>query len=232
MELTEQRHYSAKRFIRYGSGKLATTGAIMDPFGDSPIRYQLVSTMEQLHSAVEPTVEDEWLEIQNRTVRASSSVPEITNLNLESLALVGGLGSTDVGSSYALSGTFLVNVGRVGDCLPSTIHSDKVRSLLALQENWDGDGAPAPNMVAGLNADRIMTTLRELDFHESRIMPSVEGGIAIAFQSGNKYSDLEALNSGAILAVRSDRRSDPVVWEIQPAAISETLKALRDFLVS
>ncbi len=66
----------------------------------------------------------------------------------------------------------------------------------------------------------------------TRVVASAEGGVAICFASGEKYSDIECLNSGEILGVISDRRNTPVVWEIDPSAggLAGAVARIRDFL--
>lgn len=50
----------------------------------------------------------------------------------------------------------------------------------------------------------------------SKVVASAEGGIAVCFVSGNKYADIECLNSGEILGVLTNKRDRPTVWEIEP----------------
>jgi hypothetical protein len=73
---------------------------------------------------------------------------------------------------------------------------------------------------AGLSPDRIMT--------------SAEGGIAICFIKGDKYADIECLNTGENLGVTSNRKDRPTVWEIEPseADISQAALRIRKFLES
>ena len=50
----------------------------------------------------------------------------------------------------------------------------------------------------------------------TRIVPSAEGGIAVCFVHGDRYADLECLNSGEILAVTYRGVAEPLVWEVAP----------------
>ncbi len=70
--------------------------------------------------------------------------------------------------------------------------------------------------VAIANARSVLKLLGQVDFLPSRIMASVDGGITICFIVGDRYSDIECVNSGEILAVISDRSScqSPDVWDI------------------
>ena len=64
------------------------------------------------------------------------------------------------------------------------------------------------------------------------MVPSAEGGLAISFREGEKYSDIEFLNSGEILAVIHDKGEEPLVWEISDNQddIEQTLDRMSSYL--
>lgn len=113
---------------------------------------------------------------------------------------------------------------------PSVTFQPTIRRLLSFADNWDSYGAPAPNFVAGINAELVLEELTPADPTPTRIVASAEGGIAITFRDGSKYADIETLNTGIILAVLSDRTTTPIVWQVEKQHIRETLGRIRDFI--
>jgi len=110
---------------------------------------------------------------------------------------------------------------------------DKVLRLAALPHGWDGFKAEPPTEEALCWADRVLGLLHNLDFRPDRIDASAEGGITLAFISGNRYADIECFNSGEILAATSNRIDEPDVWEVaaSEASIRSTLERLRAYVL-
>jgi hypothetical protein len=76
--------------------------------------------------------------------------------------------------------------------------------------------------------------MRDLQLLPSKVVASAEGGVAICFASQEKYADVECLNSGAILAVKSRRGGLPEVWEV-PQSDNEfrvSIAQIQDFIIS
>jgi hypothetical protein len=93
-------------------------------------------------------------------------------------------------------------------------HFAKLRAIGNEKSLWPV-GAEAPSAFAEMWA-RITLQQLEVDrFLPTRVTASAEGGIAICFVDGEKYADLEFLNTGEILGVISNRRDRPVAWEIK-----------------
>jgi hypothetical protein len=86
--------------------------------------------------------------------------------------------------------------------------------LSKLPIDWDSDGAEPPNSISLYWAKIALNILDEMSFRPNHITPSVENGIGISFISDNKYADIECFNTGEILAVTSDRKEKPNVWEV------------------
>jgi len=61
----------------------------------------------------------------------------------------------------------------------------------------------------------------------SQVVASAEGGTAVCFVAGNKYADIESLNSGTLLGVISDKRNRPNVWEVEQSTRGIAQAALR-----
>jgi hypothetical protein len=93
-------------------------------------------------------------------------------------------------------------------------HFAKLRAIGNDNSLWP-EGAEAPSAFAQVWA-RITLQQFQLDrFPPTRVTASAEGGIAICFVDGEKYADVEFLNTGDILGVVSTSRDRPVAWEIE-----------------
>jgi len=80
------------------------------------------------------------------------------------------------------------------------------------------DGAEPPSQQALTLAQAFMQQLEKDHFPPTGVVASGEGGAGIYFIDGNKYADLECLNSGAILGVISNRRDRPTAYEVEQDA--------------
>jgi hypothetical protein len=110
-------------------------------------------------------------------------------------------------------------------------HFVKLAMLRTKKELWPDESEP-PSDLAIAYAQAILAELSWDRLAPSRVVASAEGGVAVCFVKGNKYSDIECLNNGSILGVTSDRRERPTVWEIDadPAAIARACSRIRKFL--
>ena len=106
--------------------------------------------------------------------------------------------------------------------------------LLAVRNEpclWpDGAERPSDGTIAWASA--MLEQLLVDEFPPTRVVASAEGGVAICFVNGNKYADVEFLNTGEILGVVSNRRDRPIVWEVGPnsAGMSGASARIRDFI--
>ena len=107
---------------------------------------------------------------------------------------------------------------------------ETVENLSQLRKDWDSYGAEAPNTKATYWAKRVLLELRELGLAPDSILPSVEGGVGIAFRRSGNYADVECFNTGEILAIQSDGSGQPSAWEVGPGGITETLAIIRAYL--
>src|SRR5262245_32797346 len=110
-------------------------------------------------------------------------------------------------------------------------HGDQLARLdtfRRLQRGWDSYEAEPPSETAIDNARRVLAALWEEGAEaRSRLSPSVEGGVTIAFTSPEgKYADIECFNDGEILAITSEGAAEPSVWPVGADAMS-----LRDAVV-
>jgi len=114
--------------------------------------------------------------------------------------------------------------------LPSTAHFNTLRRLkLGLEVE---EGVDIPNVMAIDAAAWVLEYLGKISFMPTRIVASVEGGVAICFVSKDKYADIECFNSGEILAATSDGKNDPNIWSVPQniSGILETVKGIRDYI--
>lgn len=105
-------------------------------------------------------------------------------------------------------------------------HWAKLREIQTNPAMWPEEGAPPSENALGL-AGIALERLDRLGFAPSRVVASAEGGVGVCFVQGNKYADIEILNTGEILGVTSNRRDRPVVWEIDQSAYSLAKAAIR-----
>lgn len=108
----------------------------------------------------------------------------------------------------------------------------RIQRLSALQPDWDGYGAPAPNRTAIQTTRRILSLLEPYDLNHASIVPSVEGGVAICFVRGDRYADIESLNDGRMLGVHYVGRSIPVLIRVEgtQASIRAALEEIRNHI--
>lgn len=109
--------------------------------------------------------------------------------------------------------------------------SEKLDYLLQLEDDWDNDGAEAPNGESIDTARQILGLIYETDLIPTAITPSVEGGVSIYFVKGDKYADIECFNSGEVLTSKSDRINEPEITELNNEnEVKAFLKSIETFL--
>jgi hypothetical protein len=94
------------------------------------------------------------------------------------------------------------------------------------------DGAEKPSDYAIAWASAMLEQFLADELPPTRVVASAEGGVAICFVNGNKYADVEFLNTGEILGVVSNRRDRPVAWEVgaNSAGMAGASARIREFL--
>jgi hypothetical protein len=110
-------------------------------------------------------------------------------------------------------------------------HFAKLEAVATDRTLWP-EGAEPPSRTAVAWARAVLQQLQEDAVTPTRVVASAEGGVAICFVHGDKYSDLECLNTGEILGVTSNRRDRPVCWEIEQGSggIAQASSRIRGFL--
>ncbi len=91
---------------------------------------------------------------------------------------------------------------------------ERLESTIGLELNWDTYNAEPPNETARTLARRILDSLEVISFPPTRVMPSVEGGIGLAFVEQDNRADLEVYNTGEIAAVIYSALKAPETWTV------------------
>ena len=84
-----------------------------------------------------------------------------------------------------------------------------VEETKTLDHDWNGYGSDPPYDLAREIAKDVLLRSTAI-VKPMRVAPSAEGGIGICFYKGNRYADIECMNTGDILATTSDGRSRPM----------------------
>jgi hypothetical protein len=114
---------------------------------------------------------------------------------------------------------------------PSWLQEARQRLIgLGLPPEWPAETVEAPSERASKSADCALRLLAEHGLEPSWMLPSLEGGICIAFALDDRYADIELLNSGEISTTRS--RGFNSVSEILPCGSSlwTAVQPIRAFL--
>jgi hypothetical protein len=105
-------------------------------------------------------------------------------------------------------------------------HFMKLSAITQNRDLWP-EGADEPSENAAAWATAMLEQLLVDQLSPTRVVASAEGGIAICFIRGDKYADIEFLNTGKILGVISNRRDRPSAWEIEESAFGLARASLR-----
>jgi len=111
------------------------------------------------------------------------------------------------------------------------VHFAKLKELPTRSSLWPNDSEmPSEKSIA--LAARALRMFKRFGVVPSKVVASADGGVAICIMQGAKYSDIECLNSGEILAVNSDKKGAPDVWDVgsDDNSISVSISRIRSFL--
>lgn len=109
---------------------------------------------------------------------------------------------------------------------------EDVDEMRFLHSDWNGYGSEAPNQFAREIAQQILLSATTLTVAPDRVAPSAQGGVGICFYNGDKYGDIECLNSGEILATLTDGVGRPRVWEVKPSHATGALEEIVKFITA
>ena len=111
------------------------------------------------------------------------------------------------------------------------MNGEKLQALSTDSSLWPED-ADAPSAWVMQMAENIFHQLADEKLVPTEIVASAEGGVAFCFVAGDKYADIECLNSGNLLGVITNRSDRPIVWEIDQSTtgITQACEKISQFL--
>lgn|GEM_PF-4115244 len=77
-------------------------------------------------------------------------------------------------------------------------------ATLGLPPEWSEESVEAPSLRASKSADYALRLLAELGLEPPHLLPSLEGGVSIAFNLEGRYADIQLLNGGEIVTTCSE----------------------------
>ena len=110
----------------------------------------------------------------------------------------------------------------------------QIEQCIALQDDWDDDGATAPTVAAGQRATETVRLLLEGSLVPDEVTPDAMGGLAVWLSAGGRDTPIHRWvwvscpNSGGVHAILDDRAKG-----VAPRAIvfnSESIAEIASFL--
>jgi hypothetical protein len=101
---------------------------------------------------------------------------------------------------------------------------------LVLSPEWPEESVGVPGSRSRLSADRALRLLADLDLRPDRLRPSLDGGVAFAFASRDRYAEVEFLDSGEVVATCSNGSARTVHVRPPASDLSVTLRTIQAFL--
>lgn len=102
--------------------------------------------------------------------------------------------------------------------------------MKSIKAGWDSYSAEAPNEIAMNNAKLVLDHLYSSSIIPDRIIPSVEGGVAITFIRDDRYADFECFNDGEIYVGQSTKDGVNNVTRATHDDIAEKINQLWEFV--
>jgi len=109
----------------------------------------------------------------------------------------------------------------------------KIHAALLLEDGWNGDDAPPPEVIAAVNATKFLNAMHQESYPPTRIAASAMGGIAVTRKVGNKKVLVEFYNDGKVYFLFSDRGSgsmDVKLLLLDQDSLTRFVASMRDFL--
>jgi hypothetical protein len=118
---------------------------------------------------------------------------------------------------------------------PATPEINAVEPLAHLLPRWPVESLEAPSAAVIKAVERTLTLLAARGLSPDRLIPSLEGGICLAFEdaaaASSRYADLTFLNSGEIVAsCAPDPGAEPHRWNVGADDLPQALAAVESFL--
>ena len=101
---------------------------------------------------------------------------------------------------------------------------------LGLPPEWPEESVEAPSSRASKSADCTLRLLAGHGLEPSWMLPSLEGGVCLAFTVGSRYADIQFLNSGEVVTTCAQGMES--VSHVLPAGsdLGAALRTIRAFL--
>jgi hypothetical protein len=101
---------------------------------------------------------------------------------------------------------------------------------LGLTPEWPAESVAVPGDRARRAAECSLGRLADSGLRPDRVFPSLDGGVALAFAAGDRYAEVEFLDSGEVLATCSAADGDGVhIWPVH-SDLTGTLDRIASFL--
>lgn len=99
-----------------------------------------------------------------------------------------------------------------------------------LSNDWHSCGADPPNEVARRSAAFVLNMLHNRNLVPTRVVPSTDEAVCIAFESGTNYADIECYNTGELIAIISKGRGQSEIWDVSQSNLPATIEKIATFL--
>ena len=103
----------------------------------------------------------------------------------------------------------LLRIGSLPSGQPSWLKwaQQRLEAIRQLPPNWNGRQWERPNPTALYWASVVVALLGTQNEKPDKIKPSADGGVAVCFSRGTRYTDVECFNRGTIVTLLMDRVS-------------------------
>jgi hypothetical protein len=103
------------------------------------------------------------------------------------------------------------------------------RTMEKLDQDWTYPSCPPPNSIAIQNSKTVLKHFTDCDFYP-HIGPSTVEGVCLSLCNKDHYADIECCNDGEILALVSDRKSKPEIWDVDMSDIGTSVQKIINFI--
>ena len=110
--------------------------------------------------------------------------------------------------------------------------SRTISRISTLQDDWDGQGSPAPSRAALESMNRVIREIDAYDLPSPHISPVSGGGLGIEWHQGQRDLSIELLQDGSIEYLRSQTTSgEPDIDQMEDGVIpSDRVNEVRNLV--
>ena len=107
-----------------------------------------------------------------------------------------------------------------------------ISRISTLQDDWDGQGSPAPSRAALESMNRVIREIDAYDLPSPHISPVSGGGLGIEWHQGQRDLSIELLRDGSIEYLRSQTTSgEPDIDQMEDGVIpSDRVNEVRNLV--